>query len=168
MVGALLFLSAREVPSGEQRATTQLRRLRPDIPDVFSTRKAESGERKLAAVVKPQLCACESGLTAERCCVLDLSRLNASDAQRHLQPLEERAAQARTEGATDEAERLALDVLELAPGRVPALTVLYELRKSQGRSKAAVALIRRIVALAPNNFWATNEATVLLDRKSVV
>jgi tetratricopeptide (TPR) repeat protein len=116
----------------------------------------------LAAVMKPKLCACESGLTAERCCTLNLSRLSPTEAQRHLQPLEERAATARTEGALDEAERLALDVLELAPGRVPALSVLYELRKSQGRTKAAVALIRRIVVLAPNNFWATNEATVLL------
>jgi tetratricopeptide (TPR) repeat protein len=65
-------------------------------------------------------------------------------------------------GASEEAERLALDVLELAPGRTRALTVLYEIRKAQGKLDASAALIRRIVALEPNNFWATNELTLLL------
>ncbi|MGA2862845.1 MAG: sulfotransferase, partial [Steroidobacteraceae bacterium] len=77
-------------------------------------------------------------------------------------PLEEHAAEARRTGATEEAERLALDVLELAPARTRALAILYEIRKAQGKSQASVALIRRLVALEPNNFWATNELTLLL------
>jgi tetratricopeptide (TPR) repeat protein len=108
------------------------------------------------------LCACGSGLSRTRCCELNLTSLGAREASRHLAPLEERAAEAQQRGATEEAERLALDVLELAPGRTRALMVLYEIRKAQGRLDASTALIRRIVALEPNNFWATNELTLLL------
>jgi tetratricopeptide (TPR) repeat protein len=109
-----------------------------------------------------RLCACGSGLSRARCCELNLATLGAPEASRHLLPLEERAMEARRSGATDEAETLALDVLELAPGRTRTLAVLYEIRKAQGRAEASAALIRRIVALDPNNFWATNELTLLL------
>jgi tetratricopeptide (TPR) repeat protein len=109
-----------------------------------------------------RLCACGSGLSRVRCCELNLAALGAPEASRHLLPLEERAIEARRSGATDEAERLALDVLELAPGRTRTLAVLYEIRKAQDRADATAALIRRIVALDPNNFWATNELTLLL------
>jgi tetratricopeptide (TPR) repeat protein len=108
------------------------------------------------------LCACGSGLSRSRCCELNLASLGAREGSRHLAPLEERAAEAQRTGATEEAERLALDVLELAPGRARSLTVLYEIRKAQGIAGASAALIRRIVALEPNNFWATNELTLLL------
>jgi tetratricopeptide (TPR) repeat protein len=117
------------------------------------------------AVAQPaesQLCACGSGLTRARCCELNLASLGAREASRHLAPLEERAAEAQRSGATEEAKRLALDVLELAPGRSRALTVLYEIRKAQATPEASAALIRRIVTLEPNNFWATNELTLLL------
>jgi tetratricopeptide (TPR) repeat protein len=109
-----------------------------------------------------KLCVCGSGLTRARCCELNLASLGAREASRHLAPLEERAAEAQRTGAPEEAERLALDVLELAPGRARALAILYEIRKAQGKSEASAALIRRIVALEPNNFWATNELTLLL------
>ena len=118
-----------------------------------------------AAVAQPSashLCVCGSGLTRARCCELNLATLGAREASRHLAPLEERAAEAHASGATEEAERLALDVLELAPGRTRALGILYEIRKKQGKSDASAALIGRIVALEPNNFWATNEITLLL------
>lgn len=77
-------------------------------------------------------------------------------------PLVERAVQAHRQGAIDTAERLCLDVLELAPDRPGALSVLYDIRKSQGNARAAEALIRRIVALDPNNLVATNELTLIL------
>jgi tetratricopeptide (TPR) repeat protein len=109
-----------------------------------------------------RLCPCGSGLSRARCCQLNLATLGAPEASRHLLPLEERAREARRSGATEEAERLALDVLELAPGRTRTLAVLYEIRKAQNRPEAIAALIRRIVALDPNNFWATNELTLLL------
>ena len=108
------------------------------------------------------LCACGSGLTRPRCCELNLANLGAREASRHLAPLEERAAEAHRSGASEQAERLVLDVLELAPGRTRALGVLYEIRKAQARPEAALALIRRVVAVDPNNFWATNELTLLL------
>jgi tetratricopeptide (TPR) repeat protein len=75
---------------------------------------------------------------------------------------------AHRQGATETAERLCLDVLELAPDRPGALSVLYEIRKAQGITQAAEALIRRIVALDPNNLVATNElALILLGKGSL-
>jgi len=125
-----------------------------------------------AAVAQPSashLCVCGSGLTRARCCELNLATLGAREASRHLAPLEQRAAEAHGSGSAAEAERLALDVLELAPGRTRALAVLYEIRKAQGKSDASAALIGRIVALEPNNFWATNEITLLrLGRGNVI
>jgi tetratricopeptide (TPR) repeat protein len=113
-------------------------------------------------------CPCGSGLSRARCCELNLATLGAPEANRHLVPLEERAMQARRTGATETAERLALDVLELAPGRTGALSVLYEIRKAAGNRPATEALIRRIVTLEPNNFWATNEITLLLLGKGAL
>jgi tetratricopeptide (TPR) repeat protein len=108
------------------------------------------------------LCACGSGLRAVRCCALNVAALPPAESVRHLVPLVERAIQAHRQGATETAERLCLDVLELAPDRPGALSVLYEIRKAQGRHAAAEALIRRIVALDPNNLVATNELALLL------
>jgi tetratricopeptide (TPR) repeat protein len=76
--------------------------------------------------------------------------------------------QAHRHGAQATAERLCLDVLELAPDRIGALSILYEIRKAQGNAQAAEALIRRIVALDPNNLSATNElALILLGKGSL-
>jgi tetratricopeptide (TPR) repeat protein len=108
------------------------------------------------------LCPCGSGLRAVRCCSLQLQSLPPADATRHLVPLVERAVQAHRQGAIETAERLCLDVLELAPDRPGALSVLYEIRKTQGNARAAEALIRRIVTLDPNNLVATNELTLIL------
>ncbi len=90
------------------------------------------------------------------------------EATRHLVPLVERAIQAHRQGADETAERLCLDVLELAPDRPGALSVLYDIRKVQGNALAAEMLIRRIVALDPNNLVATNElALILLGKGSL-
>lgn len=67
--------------------------------------------------------------------------LPPAESTRHLVPLVERA---------------------MAPDRRGALSVLYEIRKAQGRAQAAEALIRRIVALDPNNLVATNELSLIL------
>ena len=108
------------------------------------------------------LCSCGSGLRAVRCCGMQLHPLPPPDAIRHLVPLVERASRAHRQGATETAERLCLDVLELAPDRPGALSILYEIRKAQGKSQAAEALIRRIVTLDPNNIVATNELALIL------
>jgi len=114
------------------------------------------------------LCECGSGLRAVRCCAMQLGALPPPEVTRHLVPLVERALQAHRQGAIETAERLCLDVLELAPDRPGALSVLYEIRKAQGKARAAEALIRRIVALDPNNLVATNElALILLGKGSL-
>jgi tetratricopeptide (TPR) repeat protein len=100
-----------------------------------------------------------------RCCNLQLQSVPPPEATRHLVPLVERAMQAHRQGADDTAERLCLDVLELAPDRPGALSVLYEIRKAQGKAQAAEALIRRLVALDPNNLVATNELALILFGK---
>ena len=113
-------------------------------------------------------CPCGSGLRAVRCCSLQPQSLPPAEAIRHLVPLVERAIQAHRQGANETAERLCLDVLELAPDRPGALSVLYDIRKAQGNARAAEALIRRIVALDPNNLVATNElALILLGKGSL-
>ncbi len=109
-----------------------------------------------------QLCDCGSGLRAARCCAMAAGAIPPAEAVRHLLPLVERAVQAERTGATAMAERLCLDVLELAPDRPGALTVLYNIRRAQGAGRAAEALIRRVVAFDPNNLWATNELALAL------
>ena len=108
------------------------------------------------------LCSCGSGLRAVRCCGMPQHALPPPEAIRHLVPLVERASRAHRQGAMETAERLCLDVLELAPDRPGALSILYEIRKAEGKAQAAEALIRRIVALDPNNLIATNELALIL------
>ena len=116
----------------------------------------------------PDTCPCGSGLRASRCCALQLGAIPPADAVRHLVPLVERAVQAYQQGAKDTAEQLCLDVLELAPDRPGALSVLYSLRREQGKPAAAEALIRRLVHFDPNNFDATNELALLLLGKGAL
>ncbi|MGD0108817.1 MAG: sulfotransferase [Rhodopila sp.] len=91
-----------------------------------------------------------------------------TESSRHLMPLVERAIVAHRQGAIETAERLCLDVLELAPDRPGALTVLYQIRRDQGNQTAAETLLRRVVALDPNNFAATNEFALLLLGKGAI
>ena len=112
-----------------------------------------------------QLCPCGSGLRTVRCCGLNLAALPPPDSTRHLVPLVERAVQAHRQGANDTAERLCLDVLEMAPDRPGALSVLYQIRRAQGNASAADALLRRVVNFDPNNFAATNELALMLMGK---
>ncbi len=113
-------------------------------------------------------CPCGSGLRHARCCGLDAASLPPAESVRHLVPLVERAVQAHRQGATETAERLCLDVLELSPDRPGALSVLYEIRNAQGNHRAAEALLRRIVAFDPNNLVATNELALLLLGKGAL
>ncbi len=114
------------------------------------------------------MCPCGSGLRAARCCSMNAAAMPPADSSRHLIPLVERAVTAHRQGAIETAERLCLDVLELAPDRPGALTVLYQIRRDQGNHAAAEALIRRVVTLDPNNFAATNEYALLLLGKGAI
>ncbi|MBV9861668.1 MAG: sulfotransferase [Alphaproteobacteria bacterium] len=114
-------------------------------------------------------CPCGSGLRAARCCALDAAALPRTQAERTLAPVIERAVALHQEGASAEAEKVCLDVLELAPGQATALEILYRICRESGRAAAADALLRRIVHLSPNTFWATNELTLgLLGRGAVL
>ena len=112
-----------------------------------------------------ELCPCGSGLRAGRCCAAPAGALRPPEAIRHLAPLVEQAAQALRHGDLPQAARLALDVLELAPGQTAALAVLLQVRRATGPASAAEALLRRLVALDPNDFAAVNELTLLLLAK---
>jgi Flp pilus assembly protein TadD len=122
----------------------------------------------MGQTIERRHCACGSGLSAARCCGMDVGLLSVSDAHRHLVPLEAQAEQALRAGDTADAERLALDVLELAPGRIGALSVLFRICRESGRAAAAEALLRRIVRLDPNNFWATADIAHLLLSKGAL
>jgi tetratricopeptide (TPR) repeat protein len=111
------------------------------------------------------LCECGSGLRPVRCCRLDYSSLTPPEASGHLLPLVDRAIAAQNQNNEAEAEKLCLEVLELAPGQGGALAVLYCIRRAQGVLPAAEALCRRLVTLQPNNIWATQELALLLFGK---
>jgi Tfp pilus assembly protein PilF len=117
------------------------------------------------ALAKSQECLCGSGLRRVRCCSLDWDAVATTAATRHLTPLVERALHAHREGDRALAERLALEVLELAPNATEPLSILYEIRKQGGADTAAEALVRRLVRINPNNIVATNELALLLLRR---
>jgi tetratricopeptide (TPR) repeat protein len=116
----------------------------------------------------PTLCSCGSGLRPERCCALQPAVIPAVEATRHLVPLIERASQAYQQGAKDLAERLCLEVLELAPDRPGALLLLHSIRREQGKTAAAEVLLRRVVHFDPNNLSATHELALMLLRRGAL
>src|SRR5208283_1271689 len=116
----------------------------------------------------PRLCACGSGLRAVRCCQLDPAMLPPGEAARPLVPVVERAIELHRQDNLGEAEKLCLEVLELTPGQPDALSLLYRIRRAGGEERAAETLLRRIVALYPNTFWATNELTLSLLAKGAI
>jgi tetratricopeptide (TPR) repeat protein len=127
-----------------------------------------AGAEARVMIIDQVVCACGSGLRAARCCQMDLSRLPPRDSGRLLAPMVERAAQLHAQGAAEEAERLCLEILELSPTQLEALSILYRLRKSGGRERAADMLLRRIVLIYPNTYWATNELTLALMAKGAI
>ncbi len=113
-------------------------------------------------------CSCGSGLRRLRCCALDFAVLSPPEATQALSPLLVQAEAALAAGDSATAENQARHLLELAPGREDALLFLYRICRQAQKSAAAEALIRRVVALNPNNFWATNELTLMLLNKGAL
>jgi tetratricopeptide (TPR) repeat protein len=89
----------------------------------------------------------------------------AGKASHHLKPIIERAVTAQRKGEIKAAERLCLEVLELAPTQSGPLIVLYEIRRSEGVTAAAEALLRRAVTFEQDNYAATHELALLLLSK---
>jgi Tfp pilus assembly protein PilF len=119
-------------------------------------------------IVDQRLCACGSGLRLVRCCQMDFNVVPPAEASGPLAPMVQRAVERHGQGAVEEAERLCLEVLELAPGQLEALSLLYRIRKAAGKEDAANTLLRRIVQLHPNTLWATHELTLALFGKGAV
>lgn len=120
---------------------------------------------RVMPLADPSHCACGSGLSVARCCELDFGAISAATISEDLRPVLERAVQAHRHDDTETAEELSLAVLELEPAQRDALHVLYKIRKTSGQQSAAEALIRRLIALDPNDFWATNELALMLLAK---
>ena len=79
-------------------------------------------------------CACGSGLRPARCCQMEAGALGPPEAARPLLPMVERAAELfARQNAVDDARQICLNALELAPGQLDALTLLYRIRKAQRR-----------------------------------
>ena len=114
------------------------------------------------------LCACGSGLRSSRCCQLDPAMLPAPGSARPLAGIIDRAGQLMQQESFDEARQLCLSVLELAPGQPDALTMLHRICKARDLPEAAEALLRRIVALHPNTFWAVNDLCLLTLGKGAI
>jgi tetratricopeptide (TPR) repeat protein len=119
-------------------------------------------------IVDQRLCACGSGLRLARCCGMDFSVVPPGAASGPLLPIVQRAAERHAQGAVEEAEHLCLEVLELAPGQLDALTLLYRIRRAGGQDNAAHTLLRRIVQLHPNTLWATHELTLVLFNRGAI
>jgi tetratricopeptide (TPR) repeat protein len=115
-----------------------------------------------------RLCACGSGLRAARCCEMHEDALPAPGSGGPLTPMVAQALGLMQQKAIAEARQLCLDVLELAPGHPDALSVLYQICRDQGPPAAAEALLRRIVSLHPNTFWAVNDLALLALNKGAV
>ena len=100
----------------------------------------------------PTLCACGSGLRADRCCAFDWS--TPAQPPRPT-PEVDQARAALQAGDVTTAETLLTELLNQTPRHLMALGMLHELRRSQNQMAAAEALLARIVRLEPNNLAAT-------------
>jgi len=82
-----------------------------------------------------------------------------SGASRGVETLVQRAAEAAGSAA---AEAPCLAALEVEPAHPGALRILCRIRRESGPPSAVEALLRRLVALDPNDFWSVNDLTLLL------
>ena len=113
----------------------------------------------------PLPCGCGSGLSSARCCGFTLDGSYPAELSPGLQALVRRLVQAHRHGDSAAAETLCLDVLDLVPAQPDALRVLCEIRRASGPRSAVEALLRRLAALDPNDFWTVNELALLLLNK---
>ena len=113
-------------------------------------------------------CPCGSGLRVQRCCGADFNALSPADSLVLLDPLVTQAELALRADDGVAAQAILAQILELAPGHEAALCLLYQLCHQRGDHDAAELLIRRVVALNPNQFWATNELALLLLGKNIL
>ena len=111
------------------------------------------------------LCACGSGLKSGRCCELDPAFSAQPEAGAKVDVLANSAVKALAGGDVVAAEARSLDVLDIAPRFPTALWTLYQIRRRAGREQAALALLQRLVTVAPNNVEAAQELAMLLFQR---
>jgi tetratricopeptide (TPR) repeat protein len=131
---------------------------------VKKKRDADDAHRRFHA---PQdaLCACGNGLRSCRCCELDPTFALPPEAGERVNILASCAAKAFASGDSVAAEARSLEVLEMAPRLPSALWILYQVRRRAGHEQAALVLLQRLVAVAPNNADATQELALLLFQR---
>jgi tetratricopeptide (TPR) repeat protein len=114
--------------------------------------------------VPREVCACGSGLAADRCCSLDWA------APTELAATADVAAARAAIAAGDIAEgaRRLLDILAKCPLDLAALRLLQSLRSSEGAVSAANALLARIVRLDPNDLAATQALALALFNRGAL
>jgi tetratricopeptide (TPR) repeat protein len=101
----------------------------------------------MKSAMDTELCACGSGLRRVRCCGLDPASLPDQAALALLDESGTAATKLFNEKKIEEAEALALKLLDLAPNHRMPLRVLFEIRKAQTKMPAAEALARRLASL---------------------
>jgi tetratricopeptide (TPR) repeat protein len=111
------------------------------------------------------ICACGSGLSADRCCALDWTAAWPAPVKEP-EVAEARTAQASGIGA--EAERLLVGVLARSPLHVGALTLLADICTGQNKKGASETLLKRVVRLDPNHLPATQALALLLFGKGAL
>jgi tetratricopeptide (TPR) repeat protein len=158
--GAYPFVSARPI-GGEPDASPG------GIHHVMAAHAAteEVGARGTMNTHQDALCACGSGLRNCRCCDLDPVFDTPPEARGWIDILANSAAKALAGGDSVAAEARSLDVLDVAPRFPSALWILYQIRRCAGQEQAALALLQRLVAVAPNNVDATQELAMLLFQR---
>jgi TPR repeat protein len=136
--------------------------------DELAARCAEGLDRNStggALEAQPAPCPCGSGLRSDRCCSLDAGHPAPDDVPGPLEALLRRARDALANGDMVAAESLCIHVLNVAP-RVPeALWMLCQIRGRADNQRAAMSLLRRLVAIDPNHLDATLELTSLLFQR---
>jgi TPR repeat protein/Flp pilus assembly protein TadD len=145
-------------PDG-QRRESPTDRLRGAVAPA-NPRVAASAEGAMKFPNAP--CACGSGLRTVRCCDLGAAYTAPAEAHSQIAAFAGRASQALATGDVAAAETLCLNALDVAPRLPGALWTLYQIRQHAGRLEAATVLLRRLVAVDPNNIDATQELAMLL------
>ena len=95
-------------------------------------------------------CACQSGLGRDKCCELDLGRVEHVPPERHAEALAG-LTRAYHAGDLETTRRLAIEVLEISPGQRDALGAFFNLLREAGQWQAAASVVSRLALLDPND-----------------
>ncbi|HEX7853241.1 MAG TPA: sulfotransferase [Sphingobium sp.] len=103
------------------------------------------------AVAPAALCDCGSGLRQLNCCGLDLRQVKPVPAEGEQAERVVQMMAAYREDDRGTARRIAIDLLEAAPGQRDALGMLYNVHKDGGQIRTAAILIDRLAHLHAND-----------------